>query len=200
MSGQAVHFYGNSGVCIFKYLVTSTYPQRVFSLSILTLNFLCLLVISTCYILIQKQSRGSTTPGQNSTRSTQARALQVKIALIIFTDFLAWAPFTIICFLHYAEVNDATDWYPFFSAVVLPLNSMINPILYNSALFKYLYSPLASMSKHFSASRSWFVSHLSFVTENQHCQNRVEHETDLSGSKTDNTRLLSFSIDDLGSE
>ena len=150
VQGKIVHFYGNAGVCIFKYLVTKTDPQRAFSLSILTINLVCFLVISSSYILIYQQSKGSS-GNKSSHRNAQTTALQAKIAFIIFTDFLAWVPFTIICFLHFGGFVDATRLYPFFSVIVLPLNSIINPVLYNTALFNFLFNPLMSGYKHLSA-------------------------------------------------
>ena len=52
MKGEIVHFYGNDGVCIFKYLVRTDDPQWVFSSSVLLMNCLCFLFISISYILI----------------------------------------------------------------------------------------------------------------------------------------------------
>ena len=52
MRGDTIHFYGNDGVCIFKYLVRTNDPQWVFSSSVLLMNCLCFLFISISYILI----------------------------------------------------------------------------------------------------------------------------------------------------
>ena len=60
------------------------------------------------------------------------------INAIITTDFLCWMPFTLVCFLHLANVTDATPWYPFFSILVLPINSVINPLLYNKVVTRAL--------------------------------------------------------------
>jgi len=57
--------------------------------------------------------------------------MEVKITTVILTDFICWIPLTVVCFLHFGEVIDATPWYPLFSTILLPLNSVINPILYN---------------------------------------------------------------------
>ena len=58
----------------------------------------------------------------------------MRIARIITSDFLCWVPFIIICFLHYFEIMDATPQYGLFSIVILPINSVINPFLYNQSL------------------------------------------------------------------
>ena len=36
---------------------------------------------------------------------------------------------------HYLEILDATPWYSVFSMAILPINSVINPLLYND-IFK----------------------------------------------------------------
>ena len=61
-----------------------------------------------------------------------------KISIIITTDFLCWMPFILICVLHYLELLDATPWYSIFSMVILPINSVINPLLYNDIIVKYV--------------------------------------------------------------
>ena len=52
MRGEKVDFYGNAGVCIFKYLVRTDDPQWIFSSSVLLMNCLCFLFISGSYMLI----------------------------------------------------------------------------------------------------------------------------------------------------
>ena len=63
ISGSDHKFYGNSGVCLFKYIVSETDPQRVFSLAILTVNcFLCFL-ITVSYFGVYVLSRSSMNGG-----------------------------------------------------------------------------------------------------------------------------------------
>ena len=61
-----------------------------------------------------------------------------KIAIIIATDFFCWIPFIVICALHSLEVIDATSWYAPISIIILPINSIINPLLYDDTVTKYL--------------------------------------------------------------
>ena len=127
-------------MCVFKYLVTSTDPQRAFSLLVLAINFCCFVVITGCYIFISiKADRSSRGVSKNSGNN---KGLQLKIAAIIFTDFLCWIPLTIVCFLHNSEVINAARWYPYFSIALLPINSVINPVLYNAKILTNLSEPL----------------------------------------------------------
>ena len=64
------------------------------------------------------------------------RKLQKRIAVIIGTDFICWVPFVAVCFLHFSDIIDATSMYSTFSIIVLPINCVINPLLYDT---NYLY-------------------------------------------------------------
>ena len=132
-----VSFYGNSGVCVFKYLVTKDDPQKEFTLSVLLTNVLCFIVISLSYLTIFYKTRASTS-GMTANKQLRRRnnKLQVKVGLIILTDFVSWIPFVVVCFLHFGGLIEATPWYPLFSIILLPINSAINPILYNDLVLK----------------------------------------------------------------
>jgi hypothetical protein len=133
-----VGFYGNDGVCLFKYFIRSADPQKSFVSTILVLNFICFAVITICYILIgmlSARSSKSVSSNQSSSQIRQRnRRMNQRISIIITTDFICWVPFIIICMLHYLEVVDATPWYSVFSMIILPINSVINPLLYNDVI------------------------------------------------------------------
>ena len=144
ITGERVHFYGNDGVCVFKYLVTMNDPQKWFSLSLLFINLLCFLVISWCYIRINIANRASAQNVGNAGNLQQHQRnwkLELKIRIIIATDFLCWVPLTTICLVHFAGVIDASTWYPVFSIFVLPINSVINPLLYDNTILSFLCVP-----------------------------------------------------------
>ena len=142
MKGKAVHFYGNSGVCVFKYLVTSEDPQRIYCLAVLAVNFVCFVIISGCYLLISiRAARSSENVAAANNPGRRNTGLKAKISAIIFTDFLCWIPLTVICFLHYGEVINAAEWYPVFSITLLPFNSVINPVLYNANIASVFLKP-----------------------------------------------------------
>ena len=141
-------FYGNDGVCLFKYFVKTEDPQRIFVWNILSLNFLCFIFISMSYLIIGVLSRGSSknlTGYQNSRQlAKRNRRLNRRIAMIITTDFMCWVPFIMTCILHSLELLDATPWYSLFSIVILPINSVINPFLYDAIFISALRVPLRS--------------------------------------------------------
>ena len=139
---RKVGFYGNDGVCLFKYFILDTDPQQAFVWAVLALNFLCFFVISACYIVIATLSAKSSrmvSSRENNQAKQRTRRMNQKIFIIITTDFLCWIPFIVICVLHYLEVLDATPWYSIFSVIILPINSVINPLLYNDFIMQYVW-------------------------------------------------------------
>ena len=136
-----VGFYGNDGVCLFKYFIRQKDPQQAYVWSTLIVNFFCFLVISACYVIIAVlsiRSSRSVSSGHDDQTRHRTRRMNRKISIIITTDFLCWMPFILICVLHYLELLDATPWYSIFSMVILPINSVINPLLYNDIIVKYV--------------------------------------------------------------
>ena len=104
---------------------------------ILSLNFACFVVITACYTVINIITRRSSERSgatQNPSIIRQNKTLQKRIAAIIATDFVCWVPICIICALHNHKVIDATDWYVNFTMAVLPINSVINPLLYDNTM------------------------------------------------------------------
>ena len=136
---KKVHFYGNEGVCLFKYFVKNSDPQRHFVWLNLALDFSCLLCISICYTIINVKTKKSgkalammmnRSPGEKPRNQNEQR-LQQKITIIIMTDFFCWIPFIFICTFHSLEVLDATFLYSYSSILILSINSVINPLLYD---------------------------------------------------------------------
>ena len=158
LSRRSVHFYGNDGVCLFKYFVRSDDARRnrqsIGSTADITghkgdpvvwlmlgVNLVCFIIITCCYLVINIQTRlSSRRSGQhhNPERVRDNRALQNKITLIVVTDFLCWVPFIVISGMHNLGVFDATKWYVTYAMIALPLNSVINPLIYDKKLAEFL--------------------------------------------------------------
>ena len=143
LNRRKIHFYGNDGVCLFKFFVNESDPQKLFVWSCLGVNLFCFFVISLCYGIINfKYEDSNEDVDQNDENQVDEEQLQERkefqknIAVIIITDFICWVPFIFICILHSLELIDATPSYPVFSLVILPINSVINPLLYGESLSK----------------------------------------------------------------
>ena len=158
LTSSPVHFYGNDGVCLFKYFVRTDDARRsrqtlemgedtadydkgnIVVWTMLAVNFFCFIIITCCYVVIVCKTRMSAqSSGQQDSpeRLKGERAIQNKIMVIIATDFLCWVPFILISGLHNLKYIDASTWYAFFAMTVLPLNSVINPLLYDKAIGEF---------------------------------------------------------------
>ena len=153
---EKVGFYGNDGVCLFKYFVNDDDPQRIFVWSVLALNFFCFILISISYLFIgiksQKSSKSLRTSQNNKHLDQRNKRMNQRIAIIITTDFICWVPFIVICILHSTQMIDATQWYGMFSMVILPINSVINPLLYDDVVTKAFRIPIVALSRTISRS------------------------------------------------
>lgn len=161
LSWRKVHFYGNDGHCLFKYFVRKDDARRirqtlevktevvdfidfegnVLLWVVLCVNFACFLVMSVSYVLITIQTwKSSSGAGQNHILENVRRKerIQMKISLIIATDFFCWIPFVIICAFHNFQFIDATNWYAYFAMILLPVNSVLNPLLYDNTISGFL--------------------------------------------------------------
>lgn len=169
-----VSFYGNSGVCVFKYLVTKDDPQKEFTLAVLATNVLCFIIISISYLIIFIKTRASTS-GMTTNKQLRKRnnKLQVKVSLIILTDFVSWMPFVTVCFIHFGELMDATPWYPLFSIILLPVNSVINPILYNDLVLRIFASIVRNGTKFV---RSSFATQREVISVTENHKAIAEHQ------------------------
>ena len=192
LNKSAVHFYGNDGVCLFKYFVRSDDPRRsrtttnvekdmidvkgdIIVWLMLGVNLLCFVVITLSYFLINiKTRKSSRSSGQNNNPQAlrRSRAMQNRIAIIIATDFACWVPFIIISGLHNLGSIDATDWYVTFAMIVLPLNSVINPLLYDNTLREFFSKIVQSFAVRFSNG----VSYLRALRDTREAQTQVINE------------------------
>ena len=202
MKWNRLSFYGNDPVCLFKYFVTLDDPQRTFVWSVLSLNFLCIIVISACYLMINlSTSKVSQLTADKRTKKMflkRSRRTQRKTAMIVMTDFLCWCPFLFVCLLHSAEKLNAVPMYPYFSILVLPINSAINPVLYTDVmvlLFKSAANKIQCARRTMTMSLSLTVrkekSNLEATPASSiemHVMNRVNLQVD------DDDSIMSFNI------
>ena len=167
LTRSPVHFYGNDGVCLFKYFVRTDDARRSRNSSLteeeakysqndpvvwimLAVNLICFIIITVCYIRITRRTGKSTRQsGQcdNPERRKENRNLQRRVMLIIATDFLCWVPFIFISALHNLRKIDASTWYVPFAMTVLPINSVINPLIYDKVLLEVIKTKLGVVGR-----------------------------------------------------
>ena len=165
LTRNPVHFYGNDGVCLFKYFVRTDDARRSRNSSLteeeakysqqdpvvwimLAVNLICFIIITACYIRITWKTGKSTRQSEqcdNPEIRKENRDLQRRVMLIIATDFLCWVPFIFVSGLHNLGKIDASSWYVPFAMTVLPINSVINPLIYNKVLVEMIKIKLGVM-------------------------------------------------------
>ena len=142
-----LQFYGNDAVCLFKYFVTTDDPQYIYVWLTIGLHLLCLSIISVSYLAVWRITVSSsavlTAQGKGeSILQKQIRKrnfkLQRKVGLIIGSNLICWIPFVFISLLHAAKVINAEPSYSIFSLVLLPVNSVTNPIILNDTIMEKL--------------------------------------------------------------
>lgn len=151
------HYYGRSVVCLPLHLsadFSSGWEYSVGVFVVLNLVLLAFIVVAYSLILIKTYTSSLRLARQGTARERRARSqtakfkretsLAKRVFCIILTDALCWIPVIVIGLKSILETafttpGDLTVWFAVF---VLPLNSVINPLLYTFSTpqvqFKFL--------------------------------------------------------------
>ena len=158
---KKIQFYGNDAVCQFKYFVTTKDPQRNYVWFVIGVHSCSLLIITICYIGIWKVSKNSTLNVAEKSQMYEIKqrnmVLHRKIMAIIGTDSLCFLPFFMLTIVHSTGVLDATSLYPIISLVVIPINSMINPIILNDTVSSIIVDTIKSV---ISVCKNWLTKNI----------------------------------------
>ena len=134
-------FYSYSSVC-FPNLYSQDWPASSFSLCLMLNNLTIIVLICVGYLFIfdkvsknnkkvHKETNSIKTQSkkESETSKTQEKMLK-RISLIIATDVICWMPIIIMSFISFSGYQIPAIFHPISSIVVLPFNSLLNPILY----------------------------------------------------------------------
>lgn len=140
-------FYGNSDVCIG--LPVGLYIYAVpgggesgeleiegsswyFGIAIYVgINILCLSTILVCYIVIFYVVKRSGRRANRTKDSLQEIQMAGRMAVIVCTDFAAWFPIVVMFIVVLVHAwNMPATLYAFVVALLLPINSALNPYIY----------------------------------------------------------------------
>ena len=122
-------------------------PAWVYSVVLfLGVNLLCFLVVALCYVLIfikvqqsHKRLKGSRNRGSTTHQSNREEInMALRMAVIVGTDFCCWMPVIIMGLLSQTgTVIIQPHMYAWTVVFILPINSSLNPYLYN--IFSVIY-------------------------------------------------------------
>ena len=142
-------YYGETSVCMPRFYVKSGEPSWEYTLSLITVNFLCFLFVAIGYLEIYRRAKKSAAKVHSNRSEQQAARMQKRIARIIATDFCCWIP---ICVMAYVRlgVDFSNIVYQISAIFLLPINSALNPFLFSwlsDKLFDFCESKLPKICK-----------------------------------------------------
>ena len=124
-------YYSETSVCMPRFYVSYGDSAWEYTISIITVNFLCFVFIAVSYILMIKYSLKSSAKIQSNHNNKQSVRLQKRIARIIVTDFCCWIPICVMAYVRLrVEFSDIA--YQISAVLLLPINSAVNPFLFTS--------------------------------------------------------------------
>ena len=121
-----------------------------FSIAIfLGLNFICFIIIAICYCWIFVSVKISTKKSGRRQEREEEIKMAAKMAIIVGTDFCCWMPIIILGILVQGDLLIIQPRVvPWIAVFVLPINSSVNPFLYNfkfRGVFKFFRSRYHSL-------------------------------------------------------
>ncbi|CAK8689334.1 unnamed protein product [Clavelina lepadiformis] len=159
-------YYNHQSICTMRYLVGENDKANVFTIPILAFNllaFFCILVshVGIYFITVWKtskmrgkrisQSFQTNIPHQQSRENKEIRR---RMCLIIATDFCCWMPVIVTSLLYFFSSFGQSEcklqekrqtlrqWFPYIVVILLPINSVINPLIYSTLLWQSLWKKL----------------------------------------------------------
>ena len=124
-------FYSSSSVCLPDFYSESFLALR-FSFALLSFNLLVITVICVGYVLIFYNIQRKQVDQRTKEKSSQnEKTMFVRVFLIVATDVACWLPIIIMSFLRFLGYRVPDIAHPISSIVLLPINSLLNPVLYS---------------------------------------------------------------------
>ena len=142
-------YYGETSVCMPRFYVASGEPSWEYTLSLISVNLFCFVFIAIGYFEIYRRAKKSSAKVRSNRSEQQAARMQKRIARIIATDFCCWIPICVMAYLRLG-VDFSNIVYQISAALLLPINSALNPFLFSwlsDKLFDFCESKLSKNCK-----------------------------------------------------
>ena len=137
-----ISYYGNTGLCIHNIFKSNESLYYKYKISYCICLCILLVIISTSYIKILIKQRGlrqviAQVEGLKNIHEGDQASMTLKIAVIIGSQIVCWTSLiiTLILFEYIIKTPAPPMVFEVFGLIVIPLNSLINPILY-SGIYK----------------------------------------------------------------
>ena len=123
-------FYSSSSVCLPDFY-SKFRNASIFSIFLVSLNLFLIVGIVIGYFLIFYNIRSKTVKNHTNRNLKVQKRLMIRIFLIVFTDVASWLPVIVFTYASYLGYEIPKIVHPVSSIVLLPINSLLNPILYS---------------------------------------------------------------------
>ena len=123
-------FYSSSAVCLPDFYSNNSMASY-FSFFLMIFNLLLITCISFGYVLIFYKIRSKKMSNSSNNTSEKEKSMLFRIFLIVATDIACWLPIILLTFANFYKYEIPEIVYSLTSIVFLPINSLLNPILYS---------------------------------------------------------------------
>jgi len=122
-------FYSETSVYMPRFYASTIESTWEYSTFIMTLNFALFIYMVVVYVLFYKKVTG--TKFSTSAKKDPNQDFQKRISILLLTDFFCWIPVCIMAYLSVSGVSLPPDAYVVSAGFLLPINSVMNPLLYS---------------------------------------------------------------------
>lgn len=119
-------YYSESSVCLPRLYAIYGSPAWIYTLCISTFNLILFILIATAYVLIYRKATKV-----KSVSSHETALMQKKSFRIVLSNFITWVPISFISYIRLIGIQ-LPQVYEFTGGLLMPINSVINPVLYSS--------------------------------------------------------------------
>ena len=125
-------YYSATSICMPEFYVPVGGNSWEYSLTIITINFTCFLLVGVNYFIACKISSRRHENSNDIQAAKQESQLQRRIARIIFTNSVCWISIGVIAYLKIGGIALTDLTYVVSAFFLLPINSALNPFLFSS--------------------------------------------------------------------
>ena len=135
-----ISFYGNAGLCVHNIFKTQTSFTGYKISYVIGISFLLLLVSGAYSTILLKIKRSQKEVRGISRQHLNHNSAITKIVLMIGSQLLCWVPFIGAVIYHTAKPENTSPrmFYEVFALIVIPINSLLNPIFYSGLYRKII--------------------------------------------------------------
>uniref|UniRef100_H2YML7 G-protein coupled receptors family 1 profile domain-containing protein n=1 Tax=Ciona savignyi TaxID=51511 RepID=H2YML7_CIOSA len=119
-------YFGETSVCLPRLFVKVGDTAWEYSTFIIVLNFCLFVYMAISYIALYQRSRKVTKAGKN-----KSNKLLQTVFLMIVSNLCCWIPICIMAFVNLSGVELDSIVYIVCAGVLLPINSVMNPLIYS---------------------------------------------------------------------